>query len=120
MYVKVPAEIVVHGLFDDVLHLAAYESHVVLEPVLADELHQLLEILDFGYRYAPVHSVMVIGHLAFASVSLNGPGGVVGGNPEEREYAFGNLPVYCTECVDLAQSTSENTQRGQMDIVLYE
>ena len=44
MTIVVPTEVVFYSLIYDVSNMTAYESHVVLETVLADVLHELLEI----------------------------------------------------------------------------
>ena len=46
MYIQVPSEIGLDGLVKDVDDIGAAHGNVVFEAVLADILHQLLQVVD--------------------------------------------------------------------------
>ena len=45
MHVEVPAKICLDGLIQDVNHIGAAHSYMMLETILADILHQLLKVV---------------------------------------------------------------------------
>ena len=86
--IKFPTEIGLYGLANNLCHMAAYQCHMVLETVLADILHQLLEVVHLGHGNATIHSVRLIGDIAFAKIGFDTTTRIVGGNTEEGEVAL--------------------------------
>ena len=70
MYVQVPSEVIVNSLAEDVNNVGANHRDVVLKAVLADKLHQLLQVVNLRNGDATVHSVRVVGELALAEIAL--------------------------------------------------
>ena len=106
MGVEIPAEVGLDGLVEDVDDIGAAHGDMVLEAVLADVLHQPLQVVDLGHGDAAVHAVRIVGNLALAQVGLDATLGVVGGDAEEGERTTGDLGIDSTEGVDLAQRTT--------------
>ena len=75
---------------------------MMLEAVLADILHQLLQFRYFRHHDAAVHSVWIIGHLALTEIGLDTALRVVGRDAEISERAFADLGIDSTECLDLS------------------
>ena len=88
MYIKVPAEVGVDGLVKDVDDIGAAHGNVVFEAVLADILHQLLQVVDLRDSDTAVHAVGVVGDFALAEIGLDATLGVVGRDAEEGKWAF--------------------------------
>ena len=101
VHVEVPAEVGVDSLIKNIHHIGAAHGHVVLEPILADVFHQLLQVVHLGDGDAAIHAIGIIGDLTLAEVSLDTTLRVVGGDAEEGEIASGDLGIYCTEGIDL-------------------
>ena len=120
MTIVVPTEVVFYSLIYDVSNMTAYESHVVLETVLADVLHELLEIVNLCNCDTSVHCVWIVCDLSFSEVRLDAALRIVGRDTEECEVTFCNLSADSTECVNLTECTSEYSERCKADVVLDE
>ena len=88
MYIKVPAEVGVDGLVKDVDDIGAAHGNVVFEAVLADILHQLLQVVDLRDSNTAVHAVGVVGDFTLTQISLDAAFGVVCRDAEEGERTF--------------------------------
>ena len=91
---------------------------MVLEAVAADVLHEFLEIRNLGNSDAAVHSVRIVGDYALAEISLDLSLGVVGGDAEEGEVAFGNLCADSAEGTHLAEGTAKHSERGELQVLV--
>ena len=118
MYVKVPAEVGVDGLVKDVDHVGAAHSNVVFEAILADVLHQALQVVDLRDSDTPVHAVGIVGDFALAKVSLDAATWVVGGDAEEGEGTLAHLGVDSAEGVHLAKCTAEDAEWAKLQVVV--
>ena len=88
MDIEIPAQIGVDGLIEDIHHIGAAHGHMVLESVLADIFHQLLQVIHLRDSDTSVHAVGVVGNLSLAEIGLDFALGIVGRDAEERERAF--------------------------------
>ena len=79
---------------------------MVLETILADVLHQFLQIVNLRHSNTAIHAVWVIGDFALAQVRLDTAFGIVRRDAEEGKRAFANLGIDSTKGVDLTQSTT--------------
>ena len=118
--VEIPTEIVVDGFLKNVNNVRAHHCDMVLETVLADELHQLLQVVNLSNGDATVHSIRVVGQLALAEIALYAAKVVVGRDTEISELAFGALAVNCAERVNLAERAAEHSERTELEVVLHE
>ena len=66
MYIKVPAEIGFNGLADNIYHIGTTHGDMVLEAVLADILHQFLQVIDLCHGDTAVHAIWVVGDVPLA------------------------------------------------------
>ena len=66
MYVKLPAEISLDGLVQNVNHIGTTHGHMMLEAVLADVLHQPLQVVNLRHGDSAIHAVGVVGNLTLA------------------------------------------------------
>ena len=74
MYIQIPAQIAVDSLLQDVDHVGAHHGYVVFETILADILHQFLEVVHLRHGDTSVHAIRVVGQLALAQIALEGRG----------------------------------------------
>ena len=118
MDVEVPTEVGLDGLIEDVDDIGAAHGHMVLEAVLADVLHQLLQVVDLRHSDAAVHAVGIVGDLSLAEIGLDTALGIVGGDAEEGEGALTHFRIDCTEGVDLTEGTSEYAERTELQVVV--
>ena len=88
MNVEVPAEISLDGLVQNVDDIGATHSHMMLETVLADVLHQLLQVVNLRDCDTAIHSVRIVGELTLAQIGLDGALWIVGRDAEEGKWAF--------------------------------
>ena len=102
MYIKVPSEVGLDGLVKDVDNIRAAHGDMVLETVLADVLHQLLQVVDLRHSDATVHAIGIVGDLTLTEVGLDAALGIVGGDAEEAERSLRDLRIDSSEGVDLA------------------
>ena len=61
---------------------------MVLETILTDIFHQLLQVINLGNSDTAVHAVWLVGNLSFAEIGLDAATRVVGGDAEEGEVAL--------------------------------
>ena len=120
MHIKIPSEIVLERIGNDVGHIAAHKGNMVLEAIATDVLHQLLEVIDLGDSNATIHSVRIVGDLAFAFayVSANLAGSIVGRYTEEGEFTFTDLGIHCAEGAHLAECASQDTKWSELKVVV--
>ena len=118
MHIKIPSEVVLEGIGDDVGHIAAHKGNMMLEAVATDVLHQLLEVIDLGNSDATIHSVRIVGDLAFAYVSANLAGSIVGRYAEESELTFADLGINSTEGTHLAECAAQDTKWSELEVVV--
>ena len=101
--ITVPAEICIDGLVEDIHHISAAHGDMMLESVLADEFHQLLQVVNLRNGDATIHTVRIVRDLSLAQISLDAALRVVGREAEERKRSFRHLGVDGSESLDLAQ-----------------
>ena len=118
MDIKIPTQIGINGFLQDSSQIATTESHMMLEAVLADILHQLLEFGHFRYYDTAVHSVWIVGHLALTEIGLDATLRVVGGDAEIGERAFADLGIDGAECLDLSEGASQYAERSEFEVVV--
>ena len=118
MNVEVPAEVGLDGLLYDINDIGSTHGYMVLEAILADILHQLLQVVHLCDGDTPVHAVGVVGELALAQISLNATFGVVGGDAEEGEGAFADFCVDGAKGVNLAQCATQHAEGTQLQVVV--
>ena len=102
MRIQLPSEVGLDGFLHDVDDVGAAHGNMVLKAVLADILHQLLQIVDLRHSDTAIHAVGIVGNGAFAQICLDIALGVVGRDAEERERAFADLGIDGAEGVDFA------------------
>ena len=88
MHIQVPSQIGLDSLVKDIHHVGATHSHMMLETVLADILHQFLQVVDFRNGDTAVHSVGIVGDLTLAEIGLDDALRVVGRDAEEGKWTF--------------------------------
>ena len=71
MHVHIPAEVIGGGLSDDTGTLGAHHRDMMLNPLFADELHQLLQVGNLANRDRAQHVEGVGGELTLAHVTAN-------------------------------------------------
>ena len=118
MHVEVPAEIGLDGFVQDVNHIGAAHSHVVLETILADILHQLLQVIDLRHGDAAVHAIGIVGNLTLAQVSLDTALRVVCRDAEEGEGTLRNLGIDSTEGIDFAQRSAQHAEGTEFKVTI--
>lgn len=118
MNIEFPSEIRLDGFLQDVFYVAAHEGNVMLEPVLADELHELLQVGYLCDGDAAVHAVGVVGDAALAHIALDAAARVVGGDAEEGEVAFRHLGVHGTERAHLAERAAQHAEGTELQVIV--
>ncbi len=118
MHIKIPSEIVFEGIGYDVGHIAAHQCDMMLKAVAANVLHQLLEVIDLRHGDATVHSVGIVRNLAFAHVSADLTGSIVGRDTEEGEVTFADLGIHSAEGAHLAECAAQNAERRELEVVV--
>lgn len=108
--VEVPAEVGLDGFVQDVNDIGAAHSHMVLEAILADILHQLLQVVHLCDGNTSVHAVWVVGQLSLTQIGLDTALRVVGRDAEEGERTFADLGIYGSKGVDLTQCTPQHAE----------
>lgn len=106
--VEFPCHICVEGFCDCVCFLRDIYGDVVLEAHLAYVLHKELEVWDFHYAVAAEGIELVVCELAFAHVSADDAGGVVGGGSAEGRLSGCYRPDDGTISVVLADGAGDN------------
>ena len=120
MHIEIPAEISLDGFLQNIDNIGSHHRYMVLETVLADELHEGLEVIDLRNSDTAIHSVRIGCDLTLAEICLDLTEGIVSRNAEESEVAGSSLAIYGTEGVDLTECTSEHTERTELEIILHE
>lgn len=118
MNVEVPTEIGLYGLVENVDNIGTTHGNMVLEAVLTDVLHQLLQVVDLGHSDATVHAIGVVGDFSLTEIGLDAAFGIVGRNTEEGEGAFADLRIDSTKGINFAQSSSEHPEGAELQIVV--
>lgn len=111
MYIKVPTQISLYRLIEDVHHVGAAHRHMMLEAVLTDILHQLLQVINLSDSDTSVHSVWIIGNLTLAEVCLDTALRVIGGDAEEGERTARHFGIDGTKVFTLP-NVRPSTPRG--------
>ena len=106
MHVQVPTQIGVDGLVEDVHHISAAHGHMVLEAILADVLHELLQVVNLCHCYTAIHAIGVVGELTLAQIGLDSALRIVCRDAEEGEGTFRDFGIDSTKGVDLTQCAS--------------
>ena len=91
---------------------------MVLETVLADKLHQFLQVVYLCYGDTSVHTIRIVGYFALSQICFDFTLRVIGRDAEETERTFRNLGIYCTKCVDLAECTSKYAERTKFQVAV--
>ena len=118
MNIKIPSEIVLERIGNDVGHIAAHKGDMMLEAVATDVLHQLLKVINLGNRDATIHSIRIVGDLSFAYVCANLAGSIVGRYAEESELTFADLGINSTEGTHLAECAAQDTKWSELEVVV--
>ena len=100
MYVEIPTKVSLYGLIKDIDNIGAAHSNMVLEAVLTDVLHQLLQIVDLSNCDTAVHTVWVVGNLTLAQVGLDDALRIVCRNAEEGKRTFTDLGINSTKSIN--------------------
>ena len=118
MHIKIPSEIVLEGIGYDVGHIAAHQCDMMLESIAANVLHQLLEVIDLRHGDAAVHSVGIVRNLAFAYISADPTGSIVGRNAEEGEVSLADLGIDGAKGTYLAKGATQNAEWSKLEVVV--
>ena len=116
MYIQIPAQIAVDSLLQDVDHVGAHHGYVVFETILADILHQFLEVVHLRHGDTSVHAIRVVGQLALAQIALDASQRVVSRNAEEGEITLRTLGIHSSEGIDLTERTSQHAERAKLQV----
>ena len=100
--VELPSEVGLDGLADYVNDIGAAHGDMVFETVLADILHQLLQVIHLRHGNATIHAVWVIGDRSLTEIRLDASLRIIGGDAEEGEVTGSDLRIDSTEGIDLA------------------
>ena len=118
MYIKIPTEVVFERIGNDISHITAHKCNMMLETIAADVLHQFLEVIDLGDSDTTIHTIRIVGDLAFAYVCTNLAGCIVGRYTEEGELAFADLGIHGAEGTHLAECATQDTEWGKLKVVV--
>ena len=91
---------------------------MVLEAVLANVFHQLLQVIDLGDCDTSIHAVGVVSDFALTKISLDDALGVVGRDAEESEGTFADLGIDGAEGVDFAQRATQYAERAKLQVAI--
>ena len=120
MHIEIPSEVCLDSLREDVNDIGTYHGDMVLESILADELHESLQVRHTCHGDTSIHAVGVVGHLALSEISLDASEGVVGRDTEVCELSLSTFSIYSPEGAHLAESASEDTKRSEFYLIAYE
>lgn len=118
MNIQVPAQVAVESFLDNPRYIGANQRYMMLKAVFADVFHQFLKLRHLCNNNTSVHSIRVVGHLAFTHVCLYATLRVVGRYAEVGKVARAYLGINSPEGIDFAKSSAKHTERTETQIVV--